>query len=135
MGQQHSMHTIIYVYHSSEIDVFYASLVSVIYGKSSSVCPQVSQTRLEARSHRPDVELCRDPVYHRLVEEVGQIQESVDLLHRKLGEAEQAHQDLLVNKARLEHDLKVKSNSLFIDREKCLSARKSFPVISLATKL
>ena len=44
-------------------------------------------------------------------------------------------QDLLVNKGRLEHDLKIKSNSLFIDREKCLSARKSFPVVSLATKL
>ena len=44
-------------------------------------------------------------------------------------------QDLLQNKARLEHDLKIKSNSLFIDREKCLSIRKSFPVVSLATKL
>ena len=44
-------------------------------------------------------------------------------------------QDLLMNKARLEHDLKIKSNSLFIDREKCLSSRKSFPVVSLATKL
>ena len=31
---------------------------------------QVSQTRLEARTHRPDVELCRDPPHHRLVEEV-----------------------------------------------------------------
>ncbi len=40
-----------------------------------------------------------------------------------------------MNKGRLEHDLKIKSNSLFIDREKCLSSRKSFPVISLATKL
>ena len=44
-------------------------------------------------------------------------------------------QDLLMNKARLEHDLKIKSNSLFIDREKCLSSRKSFPVVTLATKL
>ena len=44
-------------------------------------------------------------------------------------------QVLLQNKARLEHDLKIKSNSLFIDREKCLSIRKSFPVVSLATKL
>ena len=75
-------------------------------------------------------------------------------------------QDLLRNKARLEHDIKIKSNSLFIDRfhqipqtycwqiwssylseilsilsrptthrEKCLSMRKSFPVVSLATKL
>ena len=32
---------------------------------------KVAQTRLEARSHRPDVELCRDPPHHRLVEEVG----------------------------------------------------------------
>lgn len=96
---------------------------------------KVAQTRLESRTHRPDVELCRDPPYHRLVEEVGQIQESVDLLNRKLNDAESAHQDLLMNKARLEHDLKIKSNSLFIDREKCLSSRKSFPVVSLATKL
>ena len=34
---------------------------------------KVSQTRLENRTHRPDVELCRDPPFHRLVEEVGQI--------------------------------------------------------------
>lgn len=96
---------------------------------------KVAQTRLEARAHRPDVELCRDPPHHRLVEEVNQLQESIDLLNRKLAEAESAHQSLLQNKARLEHDLKIKSNSLFIDREKCLSMRKSFPVQSLAQKL
>jgi len=96
---------------------------------------KVAQSRLEARTHRPDVELCRDPPHHRLVEEVGQLQESIELLNRKLADAEQAHQDLLANKARLEHDIKVKSNSLFIDREKCISMRKSFPVVSLATKL
>ena len=96
---------------------------------------KVSRTRLENRTHRPDVELCRDPPFHRLVEEVGQIHESVDLLQRKLADAESSHQDLLMNKSRLEHDLKIKSNSLFIDREKCLSSRKSFPVVSLATKL
>ena len=43
---------------------------------------KVAQSRLEARTHRPDVELCRDPPHHRIVEEVGQIQESVDLLNR-----------------------------------------------------
>jgi len=96
---------------------------------------KVAQSRLEARTHRPDVELCRDPPHHRLVEEVNQLQESIDLLNRKLNEAESAHQSLLANKARLEHDLKIKSNSLFIDREKCFSMRKSFPVVSLATKL
>jgi len=96
---------------------------------------KVAQSRLEARTHRPDMELCRDQPHHRIVEEVGQIQESVDLLNRKLNEAEHSHQDLLANKSRLEHDLKIKSNSLFIDREGCLSSRKSFPVVSLATRL
>ena len=43
--------------------------------------------------------------------------------------------EIILSLFRLEHDLKIKSNSLFIDREKCLSSRKSFPVISLATKL
>ena len=37
----------------------------------------MAQSRLEARTHRPDMELCRDPPHHRIVEEVGQIQESV----------------------------------------------------------
>ena len=31
---------------------------------------KVAQTRLESRGHRPDVELCRDPPHHRLVQEV-----------------------------------------------------------------
>ena len=35
---------------------------------------KVAQTRLEARCHRPDVELCRDPPHHRLVEEVSLVQ-------------------------------------------------------------
>ena len=53
----------------------------------------------------------------------------------QLNEAEASNQDLLRNKARLEHDLGIKSNSLHIDQEGCLSSRKSFPVVSLSTKL
>ena len=44
----------------------------------------MSQTRLEARTHRPDVELCRDQPFHRLVSEVGEINESVNLLNMKV---------------------------------------------------
>ena len=36
--------------------------------------------------------------------------------------------DLLKAKSALEHDLSVKNNSLFIDREKCLGIRKTFPM-------
>ena len=45
---------------------------------------QVAQTRLEARTHRPDVELCRDQPFHRLVSEVGEINDSVNLLNMKV---------------------------------------------------
>ena len=116
------------------------------------------------------MELCRDQPFHGLVHEVGQINESVNLLNMKvikfplarinlmklrtmifqlqtiyihaptvyklqLNSAEAANQDLLRNKARLEHDLAIKSNSLHIDREGCVATRKTFPVVSLATKL
>ncbi|CAG5132056.1 unnamed protein product [Candidula unifasciata] len=89
---------------------------------------QVAQTRLETRLRRPNVELCRDPVQHRLVEEVGEITDTVDILQYKLREAENALQALLRTKAALEQDLSIKKNSLFIDREKCLTLRKTFPM-------
>ncbi|PAA89202.1 hypothetical protein BOX15_Mlig003606g3 [Macrostomum lignano] len=89
---------------------------------------QVAQTRLETRIHRPNVELCRDPAQHRLVSEVQEIRETVEQLQAKLREAENALQHLLKTKSALEHDLSVKNNSLFIDREKCLGIRKTFPM-------
>ncbi|GFO04275.1 tektin-3-like [Plakobranchus ocellatus] len=89
---------------------------------------QVAQTRLDTRLRRPNVELCRDPVQHRLVEEVGEITNTVDNLQHKLREAENALQALLRTKAALEQDLSIKNNSLFIDREKCLAMRKTFPM-------
>ncbi|KAH9504014.1 Tektin-3 [Bulinus truncatus] len=89
---------------------------------------QVAQTRLDTRLRRPNVELCRDPVQHRLVEEVYEITDTVGELQHKLREAENALQALLRTKAALEQDLSIKNNSLFIDREKCLAMRKTFPM-------
>ncbi|KAL8565500.1 hypothetical protein ACOMHN_049476 [Nucella lapillus] len=89
---------------------------------------QVAQTRLDIRTRRPNVELCRDPVQHRLVEEVGEITDTVEALQFKLRDSENALQQLLRTKAALEADLAVKNNSLFIDREKCLAMRKTFPM-------
>lgn len=64
----------------------------------------------------------------RLVEEVSEITETVESLQAKLRQAENALQHLLRTKAALEQDLSVKNNSLFIDREKCLGMRKTFPM-------
>ena len=64
------------------------------------------------------------------MKEVQDIQDSVDYLHRKLQEAEAQHQQLLKTRSNLESELHIKVNSLFIDREKCLGMRRSFPLNS-----
>lgn len=44
----------------------------------------VVQTRLENRTQRPNVELCRDKPQYDMVEEIAQISESVQALKDKL---------------------------------------------------
>jgi len=62
------------------------------------------------------------------VEEVYEINETVDQLRAKLAEAECALQQLLHSKMSLEHDLNVKNNSIYVDREMCLGKRKNLPL-------
>lgn len=62
-----------------------------------------------------------------LVSEVLEIEETVYKLRERLLEAENTLQTLLKTKVTLEHDLSIKANSLFLDQEKCMSLRKSFP--------
>uniref|UniRef100_A0A1A9X591 Tektin n=1 Tax=Glossina brevipalpis TaxID=37001 RepID=A0A1A9X591_9MUSC len=89
---------------------------------------KVAQTRLESRSHREGVELCKDYAQLRLIQEVQDIKDVVTSLHTKLQEAEAQHQSLLKTRSTLEADLRNKVNALFIDREKCMGLRRSFPV-------
>ena len=49
---------------------------------------QVTHTRLEERTQRPSVELCRDVPQYHLVGEVGEIKESQVVLQEKLTVAE-----------------------------------------------
>uniref|UniRef100_A0A4W5R5X9 Tektin n=1 Tax=Hucho hucho TaxID=62062 RepID=A0A4W5R5X9_9TELE len=91
-------------------------------------CPlKVAQTRLDERTRRPNVELCRDNPHHRLVREVREIEDTIQKLRERLMEAENTLQKLVKTKAALEHDLSIKANSLFLDQEKCMGIRKSFP--------
>lgn len=91
---------------------------------------KVAHTRLDKRSIRPNVELCRDPVQYRLVGEVGEINTSIDRLRMRLAEAEASMQALVRNKENLEDDIDVKTNSLFIDRDQCMSIRQQVRHIS-----
>ncbi|XP_018566665.1 tektin-3-like [Anoplophora glabripennis] len=101
-------------------------LKKAIMDKSNPM--KVAHTRLEARTHRRNIELCRDIAQDRLVSEVYDIQDSIEILHKKLQEAEAQHQQLLKTRANLETNLHDKVNSLFIDREKCIGMRRAFPI-------
>ncbi|XP_053158680.1 tektin-3 [Hemicordylus capensis] len=88
---------------------------------------KVAHTRLDERTRRPNVELCRDSAQLRLVNEVYEIDDTIQTLQQRLRDAEDTLQTLVHTKANLEHDLAVKANTLFIDQEKCMGMRKTFP--------
>lgn len=101
-------------------------ILNDIRNKSDSL--KVAQTRLETRTHRQGIELCKDDAHNRLVKEVKDLKNSIQVMYNKLQEAEAQHQQLLKTRANLETDLHSKVNSLFIDNEKCLGLRRSFPI-------
>ncbi|XP_004603944.1 tektin-3 [Sorex araneus] len=95
--------------------------------KEKSAFLKVAQTRLDERTRRPNIELCRDMAQLRLVNEVYEVDDTIQTLQQRLRDAEDSLQSLAHNKATLEHELAVKANTLYIDQEKCMSMRKSFP--------
>ncbi|XP_004604402.1 tektin-5 [Sorex araneus] len=88
---------------------------------------KVAHTRLECRSRRPNVELCRDAPQFKLLNEVSTIDETLQTLRTRLRETQDSLQLLLLTKSRLEHELAIKANSLCIDKDRCLSMRRAFP--------
>ncbi|KAK6476169.1 tektin-4 [Huso huso] len=90
---------------------------------------KVAQTRLYDRSFRPNMELCRDHVQLRLVNEVGEITESIESLQRKYEEAKQSLSNMEDTRMMLEKEISNKLHSLFIDREKCMTHRTRYPTV------
>ncbi|XP_072759740.1 tektin-3 isoform X2 [Anoplolepis gracilipes] len=91
---------------------------------------KVANTRQETRIYRPKAELCKDHAQFRLNEEVKDINKIVCDMNLKLQQCEAQHQHLLHTKSNLENDLKSKTDALFIDREKCMGLRRSYPISS-----
>ena len=86
---------------------------------------KVSQTRLEKRSHRPEIENCNDSAHIKMVEEVSTIHDTIEQLNAKLAQAHEAKADLLSIEKNLQNDIGIKNNSLRIDRHKCLEIRET----------
>ncbi|NXW60479.1 TEKT5 protein, partial [Eurystomus gularis] len=94
--------------------------------KAKEYLLKVAQTRLEGRTKRPNIELCRDAPQFQLVTEVYTLGDTLQTLKQHLQEAQDTLQTLMLNKSKLEHDISVKANSFFIDK-KCMDMRKVFP--------
>ncbi|XP_060220999.1 tektin-3 [Meriones unguiculatus] len=95
--------------------------------KEKSAFLKVAHTRLDERTRRPNVELCRDMAQLRLVNEVYEVDDTIQTLQQRLRDSEDTMQALVHTKATLEHELAVKANTLYIDQEKCMTMRKSYP--------
>ncbi|NXA22979.1 TEKT4 protein, partial [Ibidorhyncha struthersii] len=104
-----------------------AALKQAIRDKEAPM--KVAQTRLYDRSFRPNVELCRDEAQFRLISEVEELTESIGSLKKKLLESEQALRNLEDMRMNLEKEIAVKTNSIFIDRQKCMAHRTRYPVV------
>ncbi|XP_010128777.1 PREDICTED: tektin-1 [Chlamydotis macqueenii] len=100
-----------------------AALKKAIADKEGPV--KVAQTRLEARNHRPNVELCYDTVQYRLISEVQEITKNIQRLKDTLGQAETELKGLNRRQLSLKEEIQVKENTLYIDEVLCMRMRES----------
>ncbi|XP_076240621.1 tektin-3 [Calliopsis andreniformis] len=112
-----------------EIEKNLQLMQKAIADKSSAL--KVAHTRLESRTHRPEAELCKDYAQLRMIKEVETINSMINQMNLKLQSFEAQQQQLLRTRSNLETDLKSKVDALFIDREKCMGMRRSYPIASV----
>ncbi|NXY73115.1 TEKT1 protein, partial [Glareola pratincola] len=104
-----------------------AALKKAIADKEGPV--KVAQTRLEARKHRPNVELCYDTVQYRLTSEVQEIRKNIQR-QDTLAQAEAELKALSRRQLSLEEEIQVKENTLYIDEVLCMQMRESVSINS-----
>ncbi|KAG8517068.1 Tektin-1 [Galemys pyrenaicus] len=88
---------------------------------------KVAHTRLENRTHRPNVELCRDVAQYRLIKEVHEITNNVARLKETLAQAQVELKGLNRRQLALQEEIQVKENTIYIDEVLCMHMRKSIP--------
>jgi len=96
-------------------------LTDAIHAKKNPL--KLAETRLENRTYRPNVELCRDNVQYGLCDEVKQLEASKHALEEKLKQAQHALNGLEQNLHTINQDLACKTNSLKLD-EQCMASRQ-----------
>ncbi|XP_077337843.1 tektin-2 [Lithobates pipiens] len=84
---------------------------------------KLAHTRLENRTYRPNVDLCRDQVQYGLTDEVHQLEGTIAALKQKMAQSQDALDALYKHLARIQADIKFKENSLNLDN-KCVDTRR-----------
>ncbi|XP_052667858.1 tektin-2 isoform X4 [Harpia harpyja] len=88
---------------------------------------KVAHTRLETRTYRPNMELCRDQVQYGLTDEVHQLEGTIRALKQKLAESQHALDALYRQLHRIQTDTGYKASSLVLDN-KCMDSRRKLVV-------
>ncbi|KAM9369661.1 tektin-2 [Phaethornis superciliosus] len=88
---------------------------------------KVAHTRLETRTYRPGMDLCRDQVQYGLTDEVHQLEGTIRALRLKLAESQDAWNALHRQLHRIQTDIGYKVNSLALDK-KCMDCRRKLLV-------
>lgn len=101
-------------------------LMSAIAAKEGPL--KLAHTRLNNRSQRPNVELCRDGVQYGLIEEVTVIVESLSKLQETLVLAQASLKGLVRKQVEIEDDLEIKANTLLIDEAECMAMRRGISI-------
>jgi tektin-2 len=105
----------------AETEEAIASLSQALADKTPPL--MVANTRLENRTHRPRVELCRDPPMYGMVEEVAEIAGTQHSLGEKLTTAQQGLGTLQRTLERIQRDLESKTACVALDKD-CMEVRK-----------
>ena len=85
---------------------------------------KVNNTRLEHRTYRPNIELCRDKPKHSLVSEYHALNGDINALKRRIQDSRNALERLNNRKWELEQEHNVKTFSLYIDKDQVGRLRK-----------
>ncbi|NWV65899.1 TEKT2 protein, partial [Malurus elegans] len=88
---------------------------------------KVAHTRLETRTYRPHIELCRDQAQYGLTDEVQQLEKTIRALQDKRTESQNTLDGLYRQLHRIQTDIGYKTNSLQLDN-KCMVSRRKLVV-------
>lgn len=70
-------------------------------------------------------------LFFSLQKEIEGINKQVERMYKALKEIENQHQRLLRTRSALEHDLALKIDAMYIDKEKVTGLRRAYPVNAL----